>query len=158
MAFSISYGDNKLKEITVQKKLGGKNGGQSATAGAKSIQDFSTSIVRESKSGKEWVVKTPKNEAELFIELFTGRLVQQLKQYLPPESKDDLVCADLVKVHVPGGGDDWVYGLKQPVQKFKELYCLTGSGTSYQDSFNTLSNVWTSITETAGYSTKKKKP
>ena len=155
MKFSISYTNQEQKAIEVIKNLGGKNGDLNGSLAAKTNPGaFPTAIVEEKKSRKRWVIKVPKDKTELFIELFTGRLVQQLKQYLPEDARNDILCADIVKLH--DGEGAWTYGLKQPLASFKELYYLTGSGTSYQSVLSSLAGVFSGISDAArgllGYS------
>ncbi|STX50422.1 LepB protein [Legionella busanensis] len=105
----LFYKEHEL--IKIDNKKGGKN---------KSDVD---GFYKDSQ-GREFFIKKPKDQKELFTELFAGLL---LKEFMSRGLIDEtyfssLICADLIKFA------DGSYGLIQPKIAFTELYKIIGTG------------------------------
>ncbi|WP_131783509.1 LepB GTPase-activating domain-containing protein [Legionella gresilensis] len=105
----VFYKENEL--IKIADKRGGKN---------KSDVD---GFYKDSQ-GREFFIKKPKDEKELFTELFAGLLLKELmnRSLIDEAYFSSLICADLIKF-----ADD-SYGLIQPKISFTELYKIIGTG------------------------------
>ncbi len=97
----VLYNGKKLARHT--KKQAGKN--NSAWDGFYKDED-----------GNEYFIKVPSDQTELFTELFTGKILDQFKKFLPEQYHESLICAD--QVALPDG----TYGLIQPKKNIKEIW------------------------------------
>lgn len=102
----------KGKELTrFKEKSGGKNNSP--------VDGF----YKETDGDKQFFIKKPADQGELFAELFAGLLIQEfMKRKLIDEVYfPSLICADVVQF------DDKSYGLIQPLVSFDELHKIIGT-------------------------------
>lgn len=81
----------------------------------------------ENEPKKQYFIKKPADQRELFIEGLIGRLFTKLKEkgLIEKEYHRSFICADFIKC------DDGKYALIQPCENFEELFKLIGTG--YRD-------------------------
>ncbi|WP_419420161.1 LepB GTPase-activating domain-containing protein [Legionella sp. D16C41] len=99
--------------IKIDAKKGGKNKSE--------VDGF-----YKDTDGREFFIKKPSDERELFTELFAGLLLKEFmsRGLIDKIYFDSLICADLIKF------DDGSYGLIQPKVSFTELYKIIGTGNN----------------------------
>jgi hypothetical protein len=98
---TLVYNEKKLTRY--KEKQAGKNNGV--------LDGF-----YKDEEGNEYFIKVPSDQTELFTELFTGKILDQFKKFLPAQYRESLICAD--QVELPDG----TYGLIQPRKNIKEVW------------------------------------
>lgn len=107
----ITFNNKPL--IRFQEKNAGKNNS--------SIDGF-----YKDSDGKQFFIKKPEDQGELFAELFAGLLINEFKtrQLIDEIYYPSLICADVIRL------EDGSYGLIQPRVSFVELHKVIGTSNN----------------------------